>query len=60
MGNNRAEYERRLKEKLARRQKRIEQGTYICFGKLLYISIWRFLKFEDEDILSIHNRIKSR
>ena len=26
MGNNRTEYERKLKEKLARRQKRIEQG----------------------------------
>ena len=43
MGNNRAEHERKLKEKLARRQKRIEQGKYSCLGKVLLIKIsWTF------------------
>ena len=43
MGNNRAEHERKLKEKLARRQKRIEQGKYSCLGKVLLIKLsWTF------------------
>ena len=45
MGNNRAEHERKLKEKLARRQKRIEQGKYSCSWKLLHFYISCFLGF---------------
>ena len=52
MGNNRTEYERKLKEKLARRQKRIQQGMnmyqiQICLQFYFADNMGEFLKITE-------------